>query len=300
MSEEIKESSMQFLQEMADSTSIDIKLLENEYKKLHDALKEEESFQDPEHLERFIQRHIRAKYQSRSPAIPRKIIPVGMDQIRKNKDGDLYSSLFVIDETKKLRRVAFNGDICEQMRDIQMWYPYKDVPLAEYSKSNDFLADDRADFSNMLDSKLDPMKILSITNCKKLTLKDILTADERELRETILSRVDDRGWPIKSDWRAIHGKVENMKYSTDDKENTNSGWLRITDGSIPVSRELFDNEGNTISKDMRIWVSPLTAPNLTQYSEAWVLGTLGQNPNSKEITMNGFCIVPTFIWNLEG
>jgi len=276
-----------------------VETLREKYLKYHNALKDGEQFQSEDDLKRYVMNRIRAKYQSRSPAKPHTIIPIGMDQIRANQDGDKYSSLFVIDSTKKLRRVAFNGQVCDELRDIQLYYPYKDVPLAEFSKSRDFLADDRSDFSNLIDKKLDPMKVIELSGAVKLTLKKILEASERDLKQTILSKVDDRGWPFKTDWRAIHGHIQNLSSKEDEKTGTNSGWLSIVDNSISVSKDIFDSEGNKISKNIRVWVSPFTTANLTKYSEAWILGTLSQNPKTKEITMNGYTIIPTFINPME-
>jgi len=300
MTEELSEKMEEFLEEVAETTQMPIETLKDTHDKYHSVLKEDPQFKDEKTLERYIMNRIRAKYQTRSPAIPRKIIPIGMDQVRKSKNGgDIYSALYVIDGKMKLRRVGFNGDICDELRDIQLFYPYQNVPLAEFSKSNDFLADDRSDFSNLVDKKLDPMKVIELSGATKLTLKDILTASERDLKQNILSRVDDRGWPIKTDWRAVHGHIQNISTKTDEKEGTASGWLSIVDNSIDISKDIFDSEGNKISKSIRAWICPYTATNLTRYSEAWILGTLSQNQKSGEITMNGFCIIPTLINPME-
>jgi len=291
---EISELELEFLQELSDTTTIKIGILEKDYTKFYEAIKDEPEFEDPEELKRYLELMMRAKFQSRPPTKPRQIIPIGMDQIRKaKKSGDIYSSLYVIDIKKDLRRITFNADVCDKLHDIQLFYPYKDVELTEYSKSNDFLADDRSDFSKFVDKKLDIESVLELTKAKKLTLSEILTTtDKRKIKEN-LSKVDDQGWSIKTDWRAIHGMVENIKLSEEDTDGTNSGWLSLTDNSINVSKELFDKKGVKIRKNIRVWTSPLVAGNITKYSECWILGPLGQNPKTGEITMNGFCVLLT-------
>jgi hypothetical protein len=296
MVEELSEVIMKFLKDLSEATSVNIDVLVKDYTEKVEYLKRDpEQFPNDEIIDSYLRCRFRAKYLQRALPKPRTIIPIGMDQIKKSpSSGSLYSSLYVIDQTKKFRRISFSGDICKKLKDIQLYYPVKDVNLLD-TRSDDLIADERSDFSNIIDNKIDPNKIIQLTEAKLLTLSDILTAEDTSLHTSILSRVDDKGYPIKTDWRAVKGNVQSIKSAWDEKDNSNNGTMVLTDDTIEISKKLFNKDGTPLRQNIRVWVSPLVVSGIPQYSEVISIGPLTQNNKTLEISMTGCCVIPTKI-----
>lgn len=297
ISEDIKEE----LKSIAEKSGMKQKILESEFEKLYEELENDEGFKDEDgdtltkELLDYIILRLKGAYEFRQPVNSYDVIPVGMDQIGEDRNGIRRTSIYAIDREKKLRRISFAGDVCDEIADIQLLYKYSDVPLVEMSKSGDLMADERTVFGEMEETPLvnDPTKVIKLTGAKKIVLNDIYSSSERTLAKKILSETNKDGWSIKTDWRAILGVVTKVRHGSEEDKGTNWASLTVIDKTIP-NEEIVNEQGDVVQPGIRCYCSPFVLNDLPNNSRAWVLGPISKSKKSGNVTMNAYCIIP--VW----
>ncbi len=291
--EEIKSK----LMKIAQKSNIKPQRIETEFTQLFEALEKDEGFMNESgelienELNEYLILRLRGKYEIRQPVKSHDIIPVGMDKISETKQKVIRSSLYVIDKDRELKRISLSGNNCDLLADVQLFYKYNDVSLAEMSNSPDMMADERTEFENMEETPLlnEPEKVVQLTKAKKLVLSDIYNTNERDLAKKILSKVNQNNYTVQTDWRAIYGQVTNVRHGVDETNGTNWASFRLIDKTIP-DEEVVDSEGNVIQAGIVVYTSPHVIGDLTDYSKVWVLGPLSKSKKGN-ISMNGFCVI---------
>jgi hypothetical protein len=226
---------------------------------------------------------------SRQKVVPKSFIPIGCSPIKKSKSTGLpYASLFVIDEKGKLRRISFNGNSCFKLKEISWWNMYRDVKLKEFKDSDEWGADDRAEFENPEPVEdFDPKQIIENLKIPKIPLPNVSVNP---------SNTDSSGYTIQTDWKCLHGYITfESSVNYDDGEYGESGKYIISE---PGSSPSISDDGVVNQSGLVVWTSP-TIMNYPKMSECYFLGTTGKYVNQKTnetlYNMNCFCIIPIIV-----
>lgn len=282
---ELPENVVQTLEKIAKKTNTDIKTLEQDYEEIFndDFVQKDEQFKDDEDRRTYVLGRLHTTYISRPKVEAYNVIPIGADSIRRYKSG-LNSSLFVLDKTGKIVRVALLGDITGITKEVAYFHMYKDVKLGSFRDSGDLIADDRAKFEEPIPIDMKPESLL-----ETLKLKPVSIAEAGDH----LSRLDEKGYPIKNDWKCIRGIIQ---YSREGTRDDGGEWGQYFISDMSVGLNAVTEEGNIV-RGMTAWIAP-NLMNYMRYSDCYFLGTLAETKrrdDTTEIQMNCYCIIPIHV-----
>jgi len=294
---ELPQESINKLRKLAEGSDggITYEELEKEYIEFFNDkfVQEDESFIDDASRHDYTLMRTLAQFKKRPPVSPHSVIPIGVDSVRKDQTtGIKRTSLFVLDsKSGKNRRLSLQGDICDVVKDISFNCLYENVMLSKFRDSNDLSADDRAVFKNPISIDTKAEDLVESLGLKTVNIKEAQD-DENH------SRVDAKGWPIKTDWYAIRGIIRSIRRSKEDAESE-WGSYKIFDRTVdPTAEPTIDAKGNKHYPGMSLWIAPMLM-QYPVYSDCIFLGTIGKNPKTNEVSMNCYSVLPIHVEHEE-
>lgn len=287
---EIPENVLKKLEQVAERNELTIEEVKKEYEKKFnsDFIQKDSQFEDDDMRHRYACGSFWSDYMTKPKVTPTTILPIGVSTIGKSKNTGLpWCSMFFLDKTKKLRRCSFNGDVAFKTKEVSYWSIYNDVKLKVFSESNDYGADERANFENPAPQDIDKKSIIDILKIP------IIKTSEAKSNE---AKKDSTGHYDQLDWRAFRAfiKYEN-KTEYEDGEYGENGRYSIAEGDAELN---ISDDGVVNPSTFSISVSP-TLMHYPKDSECYFLGPVRsyETKKTKEtiFTMDCFCIIPIIV-----
>ena len=232
---------------------------------------------------------IKSRYVARPPLIEVDVIVIGLGRVFNTRTGTKRGEIYVMvqeeqkDKTLKsvLRSVVFQGSDTDKILNIQTCCAYK-VKLGKF-KTGDFIADDRSRFENPVKLDVPILQILDalqIHRCTVATSVDNLAKEEKTSTGTYM---------IRTDCRVIRGMIADYRKGQS-KEGQEWGVYTIFDDSL--QEEYISPDGKKIVKPaFTVWVNPLWVM-YEKGNEVDFVGPLSVNPDTKEVSMTAFLLIP--------
>ena len=288
---EFPEHVLKKLEQVAERNELKIDDVKKEYEKKFksDFIQNDPQFEDDEMRHQYACGTFWSDYMTKPKVTPTTIIPIGVSTIGKGKNTGLpYCSMYFLDSTQKLRRCSFNGDVAFKTKEVSYWSLYKDVKLKVFSESNDYGADDRANFEDPNPLDLDKKSIID-----KLKIKLIKTTEAKNNE----AKKDSTGYTDPLDWRAIKAYIKyESKTEYEDGEYGENGRYSVAEGDIGAGT--VSEDGTVNPTTFSVSVSP-TLMNYPKNSDCYFLGPIrsyeSKKTKEKIFTMDCFCVIPVIV-----
>jgi len=284
----------QKLREISSKTGIDYDFIRQDYLRafLDPFVQEDESFSSDEERHAFCIKIIMKNYLLRPPVKPETVIVVGLGSERITSGGMRQREIMVLwqqPNSKKwiLRRLVLQEPVVDEAKNLVLFAAYQNVMLGEFSPGGDFVADNRADFSKPIKTKLNYDTLLKVVGAQRVpSLKEAAK---------YASRKGADGYTDVTDWKIVRGIIDRY-YVGQRKDGTPFAVMNIVDESI-MNKTYVTEDGKILRPGFTVWV----APEFVRYSrdsECDFVGTIAVDEKG-EASMNAYLVIPVHAKPIE-
>jgi hypothetical protein len=234
------------IEEIHAISNVSVDDLRLEYKTIFDDpfIQHDDQFKTDEERHRYAIATLWARYVGRPPLFTTKLIPIGLSPKQTSKKGSEFANLFAITPDGKLHRVLFQGELAQQLSQVNLFCGYE-VKLGRFKGSEDFICDVRSKWENPLTLEKSPEEIMALVVPKKLQISRL--AD-------FPSKMRADGYVDNLDWRGTRGLIWRKN---DGVRKDGSKWQNYVIGDQDTKEPRITKDGTVLPVGFTVWVDEL-------------------------------------------